>query len=132
MTDMHLDWESRSELDLKAVGLWQYSHHASTDIWCGAYAFGDEEPELWIPGQPCPPRIVEHVKAGGSIHAWNAPFEIALWQNVATPRHGWPEVDVKNVYCSMAQSFAMAMPGALDDAALALGLPIVKDMDGRN
>ncbi len=131
MLDLHLDWESRGVVDLREAGLYRYARDKDTDLWCGAYAFGDEEPVIWIPGQPCPPRIVEHVEAGGKVYAWNAPFEIELWHQIATPRYGWPKLAVAQCFCVMAMSYAQGMPGALEDAALALGLGILKDMDGR-
>jgi DNA polymerase len=130
-TILSLDWETRSTLDLKAVGLWNYVRGAHTDIWCGAYAFGDEEPQLWVPGQPCPARIVEHVAEGGVMAAWNAPFEITFWQEVATKKYGWPEIRPDMFFCSMSQAYAMGLPGGLEDAALALGLPVLKDTEGR-
>lgn len=128
---LSLDWESRSVLDLREVGLHNYSRHASTDIWCGAYAFDDEEPELWTPDQPCPPRIADHVAKRWPISAWNAPFEAELWNNIARPRYGWPALDISNVFCSMAQGYAMGLPGSLEDAALAMGINMKKDTEGR-
>jgi DNA polymerase bacteriophage-type len=35
------DYETRSQLLLKAVGAWRYSTHASTDAWCCAFAVDD-------------------------------------------------------------------------------------------
>jgi DNA polymerase len=127
---LHLDWETRGVLDLRKVGLYNYARHPQTDIWLGGYAFGDEDPQVWFPGQPCPPRIAEHIQAGGPLYAWNAPFEIDIWQQIATPRYGWPELKVEQVFCVMAMSYAMALPGGLDDAAYALALPYRKDEEG--
>lgn len=129
---MHLDWETRSTVDLRTAGLHNYARSADTDIWCAAYSFGDEEPALWLPGQPCPPRIVKHVVNGGQIHAWNAPFEMEMWQEIAGPRYGWPQPRAEQFFCSMAACYAMGLPGALEDAALALGLHVLKDTEGRN
>ncbi len=131
MVDLHLDWETRSVLDLKEVGLYNYSRHTGTDIWCGAYAFGDEEPELWIPGEPCPPRIEKHVADGGFVLAWNAPFELALWNQIAAPRYGWPALPAEQAVCVMAQGYAMGLPGSLEHAALAMGIELNKDTEGR-
>ncbi len=128
---LHLDWETRSAADLREVGLWNYAHDATTDLWCGAYAFGDEEPAVWVPGQPCPAAITAHVKSGGPIYAWNAPFEMALWREVATPKHGWPSFRTEQFFCSMACGYAMGLPGNLEDAALAMGLRVLKDAEGR-
>jgi len=130
LTDsLALDWETRSVLDLKEVGLWNYSRHSTTDIWCGAYAFNDEPVELWVPGQPCPPRVYEHIAAGGAVTAWNFPFEIALNNQVAV-KYGWPEMRIEQGYCSMALGYAMGLPGRLEDAAMALGLHVRKDTEG--
>ena len=129
---LSLDWETRSVVDLKARGLWNYSRHSTTDILCGAYAFDEDEPSLWLPGQPCPPRITAHIAAGGAVHAWNAPFELDIWQQIATPRYGWPVVTPEMFICSMASAYAMGLPGNLEDAALALGLAVLKDVEGRN
>ena len=129
---LSLDWETKSVADLKVVGLRNYARHASTGIWCGAYAFNDEEPLVWLPGTPCPERIVAHVAAKLPIRAWGAPFEIQIWQQIATPRHGWPVLDMDTVFCSMSESYAMGLPGGLEDAALALGLSVLKDIEGRN
>ena len=87
---------------------------------------------MWVPGQPCPAAIVEHVQAGGEVRAWNAPFEMTLWRAVAGPRYGWPEFRTEQFFCSMACAYAMGLPGALEDAALALGLHVLKDAEGRS
>ena len=128
---LSLDWETRGVVDLRTAGLHNYARDADTAIWCAAYSFADEEPALWVPGEPCPPAIVDHVRSGGGVHAWNAPFEMEIWRRIAGPRHGWPVVRDEQFFCSMACSYAMGMPGALEDAALALGLHVLKDAEGR-
>ena len=42
---LHIDFETRSVIDLKEVGVHEYAAHPTTDLWCAAYAFDDEEPE---------------------------------------------------------------------------------------
>lgn len=126
---LSLDWETRSAVDLREVGLWNYSHHPTTDIWCGAYAFNNEPIEIWVAGQPCPSRVHAHIESGGTVSAWNFPFEIALNNTVAV-RHGWPAMKVEQGHCSMAAAYAMGLPGRLEDAALALGLHVHKDTEG--
>ena len=44
---LSIDFETRSTLDLKDVGVYRYAAEPTTDIWCMAFAFDDEEPELW-------------------------------------------------------------------------------------
>lgn len=96
-----------------------------------AWAVGEQEPALWLPGQALPPRVVEHVTAGAPVLAHNAPFELEIWNQIAAPRLGWPALKPEQTYCTMAQAYAMGLPGALEDAALAVGLHVLKDTEGR-
>ena len=128
--DLHLDWETKSTVDLKAAGLDNYARHATTDIWCGAWAFGDENYAIWRPGAPCPDRIRRHVESGGLVWGHNVIFEWYLWNYVAVPRYGFPPLHISQCRCTMAMSYAMAMPGALDNAAAAAGINVRKDQAG--
>ena len=125
-----LDWETRSDCELKSAGAFAYAAHPTTDILCAAYAFDDEEPELWLPGRPCPPRIVEHVRLRRRIVAWNIQFEELIWEHVAGPRYGWPVPDGETLWCTAAQGALMALPRHLDGAAAALGNAAQKDAEG--
>lgn len=127
MSALHIDVETRSALDLQASNAYCYFDHETTDLWCAAYAFGSTEPKLWFPGQPCPPAIVEHVEAGGLVYAWNAQFERLAWRRLLGPKYGWPVPKLEQYRCVMAQSYAMALPGKLEHAAIVLGLSQMKD-----
>lgn len=128
---LHLDIETRSTADLKKTGAYAYFAHKSTSLYCASYAFGDTgEADLWIPGQPCPPIIVDHVKSGGQVIAWNMAFERQGWEKKLAPIHGWPELKIEQTMCTMAEALAMNLPGKLEDAAPALGLDIRKDDAG--
>ncbi len=125
---LHLDFETRSEADLKKVGAHQYFEHPSTTVLCAGYSFGGEEPELWLPDDIfVPDRIVDHVKSGGIIAAWNANFERLAWRSVMTKKFNFPPVADHQWQCTMTESLAMNMPAQLKDAAPAFGLNIVKD-----
>lgn len=126
----HHDDETKSAVDLRKVGAYGYATHPTTDYWCKGWAFDDEEPVLWTPGQPCPPRIVKHVREGGIFSAWNAQFERLMWRCILTPRYGWPEPKLEQFHCTMAEAFAMSLPGRLEDCALALSVAEQKDMAG--
>lgn len=130
MIHAHGDFESKSAVDLKVVGLDNYSRHPTTDIWCLAWAIGDEEPEVWTPGEPFPPRLRKHIEDGGLFFAHNAPFELALWNNVGVPRYGFPVLHVEQCRCTMAMAYSMALPGSLEKAAAAVGITEQKDMSG--
>jgi DNA polymerase len=127
---LHLDLETRSVCDLAKCGLHVYAQHETTGIWCGAYAFDDEEPEIWLEGQPVPPRVYVHIAKGGEVWAHNAAFERILINAVGV-RHGWPTLSIAQMRCTMAMCYAMGLPGALGRAAAALNLPERKDSAGR-
>lgn len=121
---IHLDFETRSLVDLKLCGVDVYSEHPSTEILCMGYAFKDEDVKIWKPGDQVPSfknqKIISH----------NAAFEIAIWKNVAVKKYGFPDVKADQFICTMAMCYAMALPGSLEKAALALGVNEGKDMKG--
>src|SRR5690606_19061984 len=86
----HGDFETRSVLDLKEVGLHNYVRHSTTDPWCFSWAIGDAEPELWTPGQEFPTALRRYLGSGGAFVAHNAAFELAVWNQIMVPRYGWP------------------------------------------
>ncbi len=43
---LHLDFETRSTLELPDVGLDRYAAHPTTDAWCMAWAFDEDAPQV--------------------------------------------------------------------------------------
>ena len=129
MTHLHIDFETRSPVDLKTAGVHAYAEHADTGVWCMGWALGDGPVEMWREGDPCP--VADYVASGGIVVAHNAAFELAIWNGVMARRHGWPALEPEQVRCTMTMAYAMALPGGLDDAAQAVGLEIRKDADGK-
>jgi DNA polymerase len=128
---LHIDFETRSAADLREVGLHRYARHPSTDVWCLSWAIGDAEPQVWAPGMPVPPALAAHVAAGLPVHAWNVAFELEIWNEICVKRYGFPELLAEQAFCTMAQSYAMGLPGGLEDAAYATGVRFQKDTEGR-
>lgn len=128
----HRDYETRSVVDLPKVGAAVYMAHPSTSIWCMAHAFGEEQPSVWVPGQPVPPRVLA---LAGEPHAeaWahNEQFEAMVERYIAGPKHGFPVLRQDARRCTMAAAYAMALPGSLENAAAAVGLAVRKDMTGK-
>jgi DNA polymerase len=88
-----IDVETRSTLDLKKVGAARYAAHPTTDVWCAAFAVDDGPVQLWLPGDPLPPDLLEAITDPGcALIAHNAAFERAIWQHILTPRYDWPEM----------------------------------------
>lgn len=129
MTTLHIDFETYSACELKDAGLDNYASDPTTGVHCMAWCFDDEPVQVWAAGQIIPP-VVDHVRNGGEVVAHNAAFELAIWNKVCVPKFGWPLLSPKQMRCTMAQAYAMSLPGALEKAAAALGIPQQKDMAG--
>lgn len=143
MTKLHCDFETYSAIDLKAQGLDVYARDPSTGVHCMAYAFDDGPVRVATDSgfeMACLERgdafksldyVLEHVRSGGLVYAHNAPFEWAIWNFILVPRYGWPELKIEQMRCTMAMAYAMALPGALEAAAPALGIAQRKDGAGK-
>jgi DNA polymerase len=127
---LSIDFETRSTVDLKKCGVYVYAEHPDTDVWCLAWAFDDEEPEIWEPGMTLSSRVIEHINAGGEIRAWNAQFERIIWREIMVKRYGAPAIRDEQFVCSAAEAAAMALPRALGQAAKVLGVEQEKDDKG--
>ncbi|MEE8551574.1 MAG: hypothetical protein V3T08_10015 [Gemmatimonadota bacterium] len=150
-----LDFETRSEANLKKVGTYEYARHPSTDVLCLAYALGGQENvELWHPGfkdqtpligktkaeraqppqdllcSPSPLDLFCEIAIQSLIEAHNAFFERCIWHFVMVRKYGWPVVRPQQWRCSAAKAASYALPRKLEDAAIALGLREQKDMEG--
>lgn len=107
--------------DLSVIGGMNYVTDPRTRVLIYAYAFNDEEPELWFPGDPLPQRVVDHIKNGGYRVSWNAAFDRLIWQFVAENDHGFPRCPIDQTLDAMVQAQASNLPGSLDQAAKAVG-----------
>jgi DNA polymerase bacteriophage-type len=126
----HVDFETKSAVDLKKTGVYVYAEDPTTDIWCMAWAIGDEPVELWLPGDPIPEKFAFYVESGGTITAHNAAFERIIWKYILTPRYGFPEPELEQFRCTMAMGLAMALPGSLGQLGEALKVDQKKDEAG--
>lgn len=129
---LHIDFETRSTVDLRKRGLHVYATHPTTDVWCMAWSLDEDEvglvtPDRFTDGKSDP---LPYIRNGVTVMAHNAAFELAIWNHIMVPRYGWPKLDVRQVRCTMAMAYAMSLPGALDKAAAAVGLDMRKDLAG--
>ncbi len=128
---LHIDFETYSACELKSAGLDNYAKDPSTGVWCMAYGFDEEDVLLWRPGSCDIERVRDHIAKGEVVYAHNAPFELAIWNNVMVPKFNWPRLEPKQVRCTMAMAYAMGLPGALENLAPALGIEQRKDAAGK-
>lgn len=131
---VHVDYETRSTVNLNRAGVWSYARHPSTLILCVAWAIGDGHVQSWQQGQPLSHLVMfaELFKKGHKFHAFNATFERAITELVLprvlcrsfTPPKLSQWVDTQAIarYC--------AFPGQLERCAAALRLEQRKDPVG--
>ncbi len=125
---IHLDFETRSELDIWKVGAWNYSVHPSTEILCMAFAIDNREVHLWNGFLHRKPISVFK----NSIYtAHYSMFENYIWHNILVKRYDWPEIPLRQWRCTAALAATHALPRALANTAMALDLKEQKDMAGK-
>lgn len=134
------DFETRSACDLRKAGADVYARHPSTELLCFGFAFEEEAPGILLPDGSSPKfagtspdavyRVMDYIDKGGTFVAHNAPFELVIWNEVCVKKYGWPKLDPKQVICTMAQAYAMSLPGSLEKCCPAVGMKVVKDMAG--
>lgn len=120
MTDLHLDYETKSEIDLKKRGLDVYSSHPSTEVLMCSYAFDREPVKLWIAADgPMPDELREGIE-NPKIKKWafNAAFERIISKRVLKLK-----VATKAWRCTKVLGHMQGFIGDLDIMGRLVGLP---------
>lgn len=150
MPDIHLDFETRSEIELKKSGAWRYSVDSTTDVLYACWAFGNEDVETWCPaltqseaeqfgfpeewhyGTEFPKTFKSIILQHGNklvVKAHNAQFERFIWKNVVVKKYGGPEIRRDQFNCTAARAAASGLPRKLEFAAMALDVEQQKDVE---
>jgi DNA polymerase len=129
VTRLHIDYESRSAVDLIEAGLHAYARDKTTRVLMAAWAIDDEPVELWLPhvSPKAPPRLRDAMR-DPSVEkwAWNANFERAITEHTLGLKvDGWRDTMVMALYASLPGSLALA------GAALRLPEADLKDPEGK-
>jgi DNA polymerase bacteriophage-type len=133
MTQVYsIDFETRSAIDLPDRGLDIYANDPTTEVLCIAWGTAPNN-VVACKGNSIVQNIelIEHVKAGGKIQAWNAMFEYAIWNCVCVPKYNWPPLKLEQCIDSMAIAAANNVPQSLGDAAIFMDANQQKDTRGR-
>jgi len=135
---IYIDFETRSEVDIRKSGSWVYSVHPSTEILCLAVKLNENPVELLQKGsiRPYTPEghslgLTTKIEQGELVEAHNAFFEKAIWQNIMVKRYGWPEIKPEQWRCSASSAAYHALPRSLGGAGKTLGLSTIKDDEGK-
>lgn len=116
---IHLDFETRSEVDLLKYGLDRYARHPSTKPLMLGWAINDEEPELWLPEHgKLPVRLREGINDPDvKIVAQNAQFEEAIFKHVFGAK-----ISAKRWEDTMIMAYQVSLPGNLFDLCRIVGV----------
>ena len=129
---VHLDFETRSTVDLRKCGAYVYANHPTTDMLCKAYRLDDGPVELIKFGDELPLELKDLTK---DKHvewlAHNANFEFLIWNFCCAKKYGWPQIPLDRFNCTMVRAFSMGLPGTLEMASKAVGIKAEKDMKGQ-
>ena len=128
---LHLDFETRSRVDLIKAGGHRYAADPSTEVLMMSYAFDDGPAELWLPSKRCPKEVNDHIYADGQVAAFNAGFERLIFEYVLGNDFDVLVPPLEQYYCVAAQARANNLPGNLDDCSRMLGASHRKDAAGK-
>ena len=119
---LYLDFETKSNCDLRSKGVYNYAQDASTEVLCMSYAFDDEDVVTWTPDQPFPERVRNYT---GLIYSHNAAFERLIFWYVLQINF-----KLEQFYCTATQARANCAPGSLEDVGRFAGASMKKDHRG--
>ena len=86
---------------------------------------------LWKQGEQFPPKLKKVLDQPGTyIHAWNALFEVCLWELVGQEKHGFPPVDRNKWRDTMALAAYFGLPLDLFRASRVVAPDTKKDQRG--
>ena len=134
----HIDFETYSELDLKAFGAYRYAADPTTEILLCTIAEHWKAPLLWsINGQPEKPKALAMLKRMSEdpeavLYAHNAQFEAAICHYLFEKTFNLPCPKIEQWRCTAAMCRRAAIPSALASASIFLKLDTLKDSKGYN
>jgi len=124
--DLHFDFETYCDLDLKKVGVHRYVADQSFRVMCVAWKLDGRATQSARPysNGGLPPDLIQAL-ANPDVqgHAFNAAFETAVLDRLGI-------YAANPLSCTMQRALAYGLPGNLSGAALALGLAHQKDAAG--
>ena len=128
MKKAHLDFETRSTVNIKTAGAAIYASHHSTEILCLSFSYDDKpvqiiKRDVFNQSRPVfPSGLLPFVTDENyRLMAHSAFFEYQIWENILHKRFGWPSLkDPRRWGCTLAKCAAANLPFSLDNAGAAL------------
>ena len=123
---LHLDFETRSAVDLKKAGVHRYAEDESTEVLCLSYRVGGGPVRRWKGGD----QFFMHGLLPHCMLAHNAGFERTIWNSIRHKFIDVPELKPEHQDCTMARALAVGLPASLEMIGAAIKAPIQKDREG--
>jgi DNA polymerase len=131
--EIHHDFETFCELDVRKVGAFRYAQHLSCDVVLLSWGTCDEDMRTWEPHlEPKMPKDLRALAEDPNVefHAHNAQFEYCIWRYVMTRRYKAPRIAPERFVCTAVMCAAAGLPRSLMQAGMALELDTQKDKEG--
>ena len=125
-----IDMETFSRCDLKKCGVSRYAEDPSTELLCLSWGLDPSDVRIWIAGQPPPHELFDLLKTH-KLRAWNAYFELRIWEEVCHRRMLWPKVTEDQFCDTQADALALSLPSSLEECGMALDSTFKKDPRGK-
>jgi DNA polymerase len=137
---------AKNKKGLEVVGTKNYVNHPTFGILSLAFDLLDGRGRRrWYPNagtthltvaNPADPwahpwELIEYIRSGGLISAWNSGFEFTVWNDYCVKTWGYPPLPLEQTRCDMAKARAHAGPGKLDKFGEVFRLKHQKDKDGK-
>lgn len=140
MRRITIDFETRSECDLKKAGAYKYSLDPTTQPTClavkarGGKVFLLPFEVINLRWKKLPIEFRQQwwkwIQQGFEFGAHNAFFEQCIYNNILVKRYGWPEIEPRQWRCTAAKAAACALPRNLEGAGESMALTTQKDKRG--
>jgi DNA polymerase bacteriophage-type len=116
---LHLDYETKSELDLKEVGIFLYANHPSTRVIMASWSFNYGPVKQWDSesGEPIPQELLDAIE-NDEIEKWafNAAFERMISKHVLKLK-----TNIRSWFCTMVLAYSQSFMGTLEMISKQMG-----------
>lgn len=131
MSKIHIDFETRSSVDLGSTGIKPYAESEYTEVLMFSYKINDEETKIWIKDTTIPEEVIKAIEEGYIVCGHNVMFEYYIW-NITLRRIYpiLPQIKFENTSCTMCRAVTFGMPPSLDKLAEVVNAEIKKDKIG--
>jgi DNA polymerase len=113
MQELHLDFETYSELNIKKVGAYRYAQHPSTEVLLAGYSIDKSPTKIWdaLASKTMPADLRRAFKSPHvRIHAFNAQFERLILKHVLNF-----EIPIPRFRCAMIHAYGFGFVGSLEE-----------------